>query len=337
MSAYVARYVWSLLLAIAFGVSIAPAAAHEARPAYLGLRQVDAQTYEVLWKTPGLSEDKRLALDVEFAPDVARVGTPSVAYINKAFAQRWQIRRANGLDGTRIRIVGLESTLTDALVRLERLDGTTQTVRLLPSSPSFVVEATPGSWEVARTYLGLGIEHILLGVDHLLFVLALIILIKGPRKLLWAITAFTVAHSLTLASATLGWLHVPISPVEACIALSIVFLASEIVHARSGHASLAYRSPWIVAFAFGLLHGLGFASALSEVGLPSHAIPVALLFFNLGVEAGQLMFIAVAQIVILTGKRLPLYRREAPWQWKVPVYAIGSLAAYWTIERIGRF
>ncbi len=190
------------------------------------------------------------------------------------------------------------------LVRLERLDGTTQVTRLTPSAPSFVVEAAPRALQVARTYLVLGVEHILGGIDHLLFVLALLILVKGTRRLIATVTAFTVAHSLTLAGATLGFVHVPGPPVEAAIALSIVFVAAEIIHSRQGNAGLTERFPWVVAFTFGLLHGFGFASALNEVGLPQAAIPVALLFFNVGVEIGQLLFIAAVFAVIALARRI---------------------------------
>jgi hypothetical protein len=182
--------------------------------------------------------------------------------------------------------------MTDVLLRVERQDGAAQTHRLTPAAPSVVVTAAPGALAVAGTYLRLGIEHILLGFDHLLFVLALLILVGPNRRLIGTVTAFTVAHSLTLAAATLGAVHLPAAPVEATIALSIAFVAAEIVHARRGVLSLTERKPWIVAFAFGLLHGLGFAGALAAVGLPQRAIPLALLFFNVGVEVGQLCFIA---------------------------------------------
>ena len=180
-------------------------------------------------------------------------------------------------------------TRIDVLVRLERADGSVQLGRVLPFDPRFVVTASPGAYEVAQTYTVLGIEHILAGFDHLLFVLALVILVKGVRRLIATVTAFTVAHSLTLVAATLGWLHVSGPPVEAAIALSIVFVAGEIIRARQCKPGLTQRYPWVVAFTFGLLHGLGFAGALVEVGLPQLSIPVALLFFNVGVEIGQLM------------------------------------------------
>lgn len=328
------RGCWLLLLLLCW-LGIQPAAAHEARPAYLQLRQLDADTYDVLWKVPGRAEDKRLALDLQFAPGTARLAPGRTAFVSNAFLQRWRVRRAGGLDGTSIRIEGLQSTLTDVLVRLERTDGTQQTLRVTPAQPTFVIAAQPGQWQVTKTYLLLGVEHILLGIDHLLFVLALVILVDGARRLLWTITAFTAAHSITLAAATLGWVHVPSPPVEASIALSIVFLASEIMHRRAGRPGLTFRQPWIVAFLFGLLHGLGFAGALSEVGLPANAIPLALLFFNLGVEIGQLLFIAGVLAIVAGMRRVPV--RPPAWASQAPVYAIGTVAAYWTIERISGF
>jgi hydrogenase/urease accessory protein HupE len=244
-----------------------------------------------------------------------------------------------GLVGRLIGIDGLSATMTDVLVRMESLDATTQITRLTPSTPSFVIEAAPEAIEVARTYLVLGVEHILLGIDHLLFVLALLILVKGTRRLIWTVTAFTLAHSLTLAGATLGFVHVPGPPVEAAIALSIMFVAAEIVHSRQGMKGLTERFPWIVAFTFGLLHGFGFASALGEIGLPQSAIPVALLFFNVGVEIGQLLFIAFVFAVIALARQV--MRRFAvsqpAWTWRVAPYAIGSVAAFWAIQRIGAF
>lgn len=324
-----------IVLLICLCLAPAPAFAHEARPAYLQLQQVDARTYDVLWKVPALGRDKRLRLDVEFAGDAVPVGPVRQFVAGGAFVQRWRMRRDAGLEGTTIRIAGLEATLTDVLVRVERRDGTAETIRVMPDAPGFVLQASPGRWDVARTYLGLGIEHILSGVDHLLFVLALVILVRGKRRLLWTITAFTVAHSITLAAATLGWVHVPPPPVEASIALSIVFLASEIAHARAGRPGLTCRAPWIVAFLFGLLHGLGFAGALSEVGLPANAIPVALLFFNGGVEIGQLLFIAAVLAVIAAARRARLHCRQ--WDWRLPVYAIGTIASFWTIQRLATF
>jgi hydrogenase/urease accessory protein HupE len=328
------------LLTLVLLVMLAPAAfAHEVRPAYLELRQTGPETYDALWKVPGQGEDLRFGLYVELPTGCANVAEPQGSMVNSAFAERWTVKCAGGLTGGTIQIAGLSTTTTDVLVRLERLDRTTQVTRLTPSAPSFVVKATPGTMEVARTYLVLGVEHILLGIDHLLFILALFILVKGTGRLIATVTAFTVAHSLTLAGATLGFVHVPGPPVEAGIALSIVFVAAEIVHSRQGKPSLTERFPWIVAFTFGLLHGFGFASALSEVGLPQSVIPVALLFFNVGVEIGQLCFIASIFAVIALARQVAqrIGVTHPAWAWRVPAYAIGSVSAFWVIQRISVF
>ena len=222
-------------------------------------------------------------------------------------------------------------------MRIERLDGSEQVGRILPGSETFAVKASPGSFEVAHTYTVIGIEHILLGFDHLLFVLALVMIVKSTRKLLWTVTAFTVAHSITLSLATLGVIHVPGPPVEAIIALSIVFVASEIIHQRQGREGLASRKPWVVAFAFGLLHGLGFAGALAEVGLPENSIPLALLFFNIGVEAGQVLFIVAVLAIYHFAKKLVAGRFDLTKLEPIPVYMIGGIASYWVFERVAGF
>jgi hydrogenase/urease accessory protein HupE len=265
-------------------------------------------------------------------PDCTNVTEPRGEFIGGSFVERWTVRRAGGLDGATIHIAGLAATRTDVLARLERLDGTTQVNRITPAAPSFTVESAPSAREVAATYLTLGVEHILLGVDHLLFVLALLILVQGTHRLVVTVTAFTVAHSLTLAGASLGFLDVPGAPVEACIALSIVFVAAEIVHGRRGQPGLTARRPWIVAFVFGLLHGFGFAGALHEIGLPQTDIPLALLFFNVGVEVGQLVFIAGVLVVIALARRTPV--TMPAWAWRIPPYAIGGVASFWLIQRL---
>ena len=201
--------------------------------------------------------------------------------------RRWVASGPQGLAGKRIEFPGLQLTITDVLVRMKTLDGRDSTTLIRPAQPWFEPAAASSKLQVAGTYLRLGVEHILGGIDHLLFVLALLILVKGWKRLIGTITAFTLAHSLTLAAATLGFVHVPSAPVEASIALSIVFVAAEIVHGRQGRPGLTARWPWVIAFTFGLLHGFGFAGALSEVGLPQNAIPVALLFFNIGVESAN--------------------------------------------------
>lgn len=310
--------------------------AHEVRPAYLELRQIGAETYAVLWKVPGRGEGLRLALYPELPAGSEILSAPRPTFRDNAFIERWAVRRAGGLSGGTIRIAGLEATVTDALVRIERLDGGVQVVRLTPSSSSFVVASAPGGMQVAATYLRLGVEHILLGYDHLLFVLALILVVAGGWALVKTITAFTVAHSITLGLAVLGVVHVPQPPVEAAIALSILLLAAEIVRRNRGAPSMAARAPWAVAFAFGLLHGLGFAGALINAGLPEGDVPLALLAFNAGVELGQLMFIGtVLAIVLLLSRWRPpdLAPRARP----ALAYAIGTLAAFWFVDRLAGF
>jgi hypothetical protein len=317
------------------------ARAHEVRPGYLELIAVGTKDWSVLWKVP-TKEGRRLPLELALPGDCEST-EPVSRRVRMAQIERWHTTCANGLIGSPISIAGMSSSRTDVLVRITHLDGASQTARLTAADPSLTVASSPNQYEVALTYSGLGIEHILLGIDHLLFVLAVLFLVESVRKLVAAITAFTVAHSLTLAAATLGWLDVPAAPVEAAIALSIVFVAAEVLRGGEGIAS---RKPWLVAFSFGLLHGLGFAGALSEVGLPSQAIPVALAFFNIGVEVGQLLFIATVLGMFKLAAAMPRIRAYGGsggvWSLtrvvKVPVsYSIGILGAFWLIDRTASF
>jgi hydrogenase/urease accessory protein HupE len=311
------------------------ARADEFRPGYLELRQLDAETYDVFWKVPARGEDMRFGLYVRLPQDSVKLTEPRGAFYAGAYSERWRVQRPGGLIGQALRIDGLSSSVTDVLVRVERSDGTTQVTRLLPSNPAFVVEASAGRGEMARTYLGLGVQHILLGVDHLLFVLALLLIVKGVGRVVTTVTAFTVAHSITLAAATLGLVHVPNPPVEAAIALSIVFVAAEIVRGLQGRPGLTARWPWVAAFTFGLLHGFGFAGALSEIGLPQNAIPLALFFFNVGVELGQLIFVGAFAIAAMLLARARI--RWPRWAEMAPAYAIGSIAMFWVIQRVAVF
>jgi hydrogenase/urease accessory protein HupE len=321
-----------------------PARSDELRPGYLELRQTAVDTYSVLFKIPARGEDLRLAVYLKLPEGTQDVGAPRASLGDGAYVERRTIRRDGGLAGKTVAIEGLSATSTDVLVRVESLAGAVQTERLSPTSTAFVVRTTPGAGEVAATYLRLGVEHILFGFDHLLFVLALVILVQDWRRVAVTVTAFTIAHSITLAAATLGFVHVPGPPVEASIALSIMLVAVEILNARAGKPSFTERLPWLVAFSFGLLHGFGFAGALAEVGLPQHAIPLALLFFNVGVEIGQLIF--VAAVLMLIG----LLRHAESWLSEAAVvrrafdrldaataYGIGVVAAYWLIERTMAF
>lgn len=312
----------------------APVFAHELRPAYLELHEQRAGEFSVVWKTP-MRGERRLALSPEFSGTTENLTPVTTRQVNNAAVQRWRLKAVEPLRGQAVRIAGLEGTLTDALVRVEFADGSAWVKRLTAVAPAATIPAQPSGWLVAGEYLELGLEHILFGIDHLLFVLALLLITRGGLRLVKTVTAFTLAHSITLGLATLSVVDVPSAPVEAVIALSIVFVAAEIVRAGEGQQGVAARQPWVVAFSFGLLHGFGFAGALSEVGLPQVHIPLALLFFNLGVEAGQLLFVAavLSLVAVVRHVRLPL----PGWTELVPPYAIGSVAMFWVIQRVAAF
>ena len=330
--------VFLLLVAVISGQALA----HDLRPAYLAITESTPDIYAVTWKAPALGE-RRLAIYPRLPKSAVETMQREGAFLSDAYVERWSVRTPAGFAGETIAIDGLPESRTDVLVRIERLSGETSTARLTPASPSFEVPASMGLRQVAAAYLGLGVEHILFGVDHLIFVLALIMLVRGWKRICLTVTAFTVAHSITLGAATLGYLNVPGPPVEAAIALSIALVAVEIVNVSRGQESLAASIPWLIAFAFGLLHGLGFAGALSEVGLPNHAIPVALLFFNVGVELGQLLFIAVAMALFAILHRLwfRVARPDTSWPHSMPLvvgaYCIGGVASFWLIERVYGF
>jgi hypothetical protein len=323
-----------IALLSAIGLWASTCAAHEVRPSYLELSENRAGEFNVLFKTP-MRGDLRLALAPAFSGGAEPLTPIAMRATGDASVQTWRIKAVEPLRGQKIGIVGLENTMTDALVRIAFLDGSSWVRRLTPQEPSATIPARQSGWSVAGLYLKLGIEHILLGIDHLLFVLALLIIARDTWLLIKTVTAFTIAHSITLALGTLGYVHVPSAPVEAVIALSIVCVAREIIREQHGEAGLTARLPWLVAFTFGLLHGLGFAGALSEVGLPEGHIPVALLFFNVGVEIGQLLFIAavLGLIALIQRTRIAWPR----WAAVAPAYAIGSVAMFWVFERVSGF
>jgi hydrogenase/urease accessory protein HupE len=246
--------------------------------------------------------------------------------------QRWRSACKSDLRGQKIVIENLQTSLTDVILHFAPLVGPARTLRLDGAAPAIVIPAVPARWEVAGGYFQMGVEHILFGIDHLLFVFCLLLLVGDLKRLLGAVTAFTLAHSITLAGTTLGWLHLATAPVEACIALSIALVAAEIVKAHRGSTTgFTQRWPWLAAFAFGLLHGFGFAAALRDIGLPDGAIPLALLFFNLGVEAGQILFVGIVMTVVFA------WRRYAPapsgWVRSAPAYFAGVIACFWFFER----
>jgi hydrogenase/urease accessory protein HupE len=354
-------------LAILLLLVAAHVAAHEVRPAYLELTEREPGEFDVLWKVPAMggtplageelphpqpaitdnSGPTRtmpcgcpaptaaqlsrgvLPIHPSMPRDAVIVALPRAERIFGAEIKRWTISTgAKGLEGWEVTVHGLQSTMVDVLVRIASADGQVVSRMLRPDAPSFVFHAND-SGPPAGAYFILGVEHILFGIDHLLFVLALVLIVRGVGLLVKTITAFTIAHSITLALAALGVVHVPSAPVEAVIALSIVFVAMEILRSRRGERGLTERAPWLVAGSFGLLHGFGFAGALSEVGLPVNDIPLALLFFNLGVEAGQLAFVVVALGIIALLRRMRLPR----WAELLPPYAIGGVAMFWVIER----
>lgn len=307
------------------------ARAHDIRPAYLEVREMAADSFAVLWKIPADSTGKRPALNLVLPAAAQPDAPPGVEVVNNTQIERARYRCSSGLTGLEMRIDGLETTTTEVLVRIQYLDGSTQIERLTPDQPILRIKRGQNRVEVVRAYVGLGINHILRGVDHLLFVLGLLLIVRGTRRLVKTITAFTIAHSLTLAAATLGWVRVPLPPLNACIALSIFFLGREIARSWRGETSLTLRQPWLVAFAFGLMHGFGFATGLSATGVPGGELPLALLCFNVGVELGQLGFVGAILLLVWSWSRLDI--SWPVWVTRLPGYSVGVLGAFWTIQR----
>lgn len=306
------------------------ASAHEVRPAYLSVQEDAPNEFSVLLKTP-MQGDARLALSALFSGKIETV-TPIVSHpTGDAMVQTWRMRTTEPLAGQNVLIDGLRNTMTDALVHVVFANGNSWTARLTPSEPSVVIPASQSAWAVFVTYMRHGIEHITFGFDHLLFVCGLMLIVRDWRKLVKAITAFTAAHSITLSCATLGWLTLPSRPVEAMIAISIAMVAAEVVRMERGRLSLTIVRPWMVAFVFGLLHGFGFAGALVELGLPQGDILLALLAFNVGVELGQLAFIAILLTAVYSVMRFVMIPRRAVI---ASAYAIGIIAAFWSVQRL---
>jgi hydrogenase/urease accessory protein HupE len=308
----------------------APAYAHESRPGYLELREVSDGRYQVLWKQPAVG-DLVLQLSPVF-PDSCTLTGADRQLLPGAMSTRLTLSCTGGLVGSTIQFAGLEDTMTTVLVRVHHLDGSEETHLVHPTAPFVTIRGRAGWTERARSYLHLGVEHIMLGLDHLLFVLGLLLIIKDRWMLVKTVSAFTVAHSITLAVATLGYASLPGPPLNAAIALSILFLGPEIVRSWRGQTSLTIRQPWVVAFAFGLLHGFGFASGLTATGLPRGEIPLALLLFNVGVGIGQLGFVCLILLLERSFRQLEI--RWPIWVAHAPGYLVGSLGAFWTIQRV---
>ncbi len=307
------------------------ARAHEIRPALLQIVEREPGWFDVVWKVP-MRGNMVLRLEPVLPESMEPVGRGSVRVTPGASVQQRTLK-TNGASivGETIAIEGLSSLQIDVLVRIELADGTVHSVILRPSSPSFVIPARPSSLQLAWSYFLIGVKHILEGVDHLLFVLGLLLIVRNTRMLIKTVTAFTVAHSITLAIATLGLARTPLPPLNVLIALSILFLGPEIVRVWRGQTSFTIRHPWVVAFAFGLLHGFGFASGLEMIGLPTRELVLALLMFNVGVEAGQLFFVVLILAMIRSFRILEIHWPR--WAELTPGYAVGSLGAFWAIQR----
>ncbi|MEL7638520.1 MAG: HupE/UreJ family protein [Solidesulfovibrio sp.] len=315
-----------LLLALA-----GPALAHETRPAYLELREAAPGRYDVLWRTP-LYEGLRLPFDLRLPEGTRPLAAPRTVDLPDWHLETWRVEAEGGLEGKKILFRGHDATTAGVVVRLIPLDGPPRTLVVPPSRDAAVLGGAPAGFV---DFLCSGLRHILYGIDHLLFILGLLCLVSGWRALFATVTAFTVAHSLTLAAASFGLVTVPVAAVNAVVALSILFLGPEIVRRRRGEASLTVRWPWLAAFAFGLLHGFGFAGSLTGLGLSSRELVPALLGFNCGVEMGQLGFACLLLGLGATLARLDFHL--PPWAGLVPAYVVGTAGAYLTLARTAVF
>ena len=306
------------------------AEAHEVRPGYLELRETTPGVFRMLWKKPARG-DMILKIDPVFSAGCAVAGIGSETMRAGAYVARATLECEGGITGKTIEIAGIEATLTDVLVRVYYANGLEETHLVQPNKTSAVIGGPSSIVQRIGAYTQLGIGHIALGVDHLLFVLGLLLIVSSPMMLLKTITSFTLAHSITLGIATLGFARVPALPLNAVIALSILFLGPEIVRVWRGETSFTIRHPWVVAFAFGLMHGFGFASGLTAMGLPTNEIPLALLFFNVGVELGQIAFVLFVLALVRSFRALEI--RWPRWAELLPGYAVGTLGAFWFIQR----
>lgn len=323
---------WLALLLGLLALQASSAWAHEVRPAYLEITERGDGKADVLWKHPSMG-----AIAVAMRPRLDRLidrAPDAVQGTNSFSIARWRNVELGkqGLADRMARVDGLENTITDTLLVIRLANGETVQQILTPSAPAFRIEAQNGA--AVPAYLTLGIEHILTGIDHLLFVFGLILLSASLGRLLKTITAFTVAHSITLGLTALGLMNVSPSLIESMVALSILFLAVELVRKQRGECGLTIRYPWVIAFGFGLQHGAAFAGALKEIGLPPDNIPAALLLFNLGVEVGQLIFVAVVAAILFALRRLRLPAIAPRLGHTAATYAIGGFSSFWFFERL---
>ena len=325
----------SLTWVIVFLFSFTLASADVINPSLLNIKENKLGWYDVTWKIPRMN-DSTLAIYAHLPQSFELIGTPLGRVVPGAYVETSRYKtKGTPILGEKISVTGLEATQSKVLMRLELNDGSVFSSILKPSASTYTIPLKASKLDVALEYWEMGTIHILEGVDHLLFVFALLLIVVGFKPLIKAITAFTVAHSITLVLTTLGVLSLPSAPTEAIISLSIMFLAAEIIHKYRGQISLTERYPWVVAFIFGLFHGLGFAGALAEIGIPEHEVPLSLLMFNVGVETGQLLFIMAVLAIITLLRHLPL---KIPQRASLIMpYAIGTIAAFWTIERVISF
>ncbi|HCL47892.1 HupE/UreJ family protein [Alphaproteobacteria bacterium] len=313
-----------------------PAHAHEVRPGYIEITEVARDSFDIVWKQPvrsaGANAVAGLGLRPVFPENCARLGDSRMRRLPGALVEKFSLTCDGGLFGQSIGVEGLQRTITDVLVQLALIDGGRYSLRLTADAP---VQTFSGGGTFLMAYFGLGVEHLVFGLDHILFVLGLVLLVHGWRSLIYVITAFTLAHSLTLGLSMLGRISAPSAVVEAIIALSILFVAIELLQPPEKRSALAARYPQAMAFGFGLLHGFGFAGVLGEIGLPRDVELAALALFNIGLEVGQLLVVAAMVLFMRFVKpALLAHEKWAPALQQVPIIAIGGISVYWLLDRL---
>jgi hydrogenase/urease accessory protein HupE len=315
---------------------LVPAHAHEVRPGYIEIAEVARDSFDIVWKQPvrsaGANAVAGLGLRPVFPENCARLGDSRMRRLPGALVEKFSLTCDGGLFGQSIGVEGLQRTITDVLVQLALIDGGRYSLRLTADAP---VQTFSGGGTFLMAYFGLGVEHLVFGLDHILFVLGLVLLVRGWRSLIYVITAFTLAHSLTLGLSMLGRISAPSAVVEAIIALSILFVAIELLQPPEKRSALAARYPQAMAFGFGLLHGFGFAGVLGEIGLPRDVELAALALFNIGLEVGQLLVVAAMVLFMRFVKpALLAHEKWAPALQQVPIIAIGGISVYWLLDRL---